>query len=198
MLARKILIAVLSITSVAGCGGPATEEVNDTPAPTTGEQQAETNEHSATYPIQDDAFYGVSPGEAIASLPAELIEKGELENGEGRFPVYYILAESGERIGYFYPDPNTDLVVGDIFVTTAQAVTQEGIQIGSSFEDIVGKIGDFEVHGSEVESRTHVFYGNLALQLDYPSVDYDLDSDAIPPDAKIVQIWIRRNAEGKS
>ena len=71
----------------------------------------------------------------------------------------------------------------------------ELLKHAACFAEVKEKLPNFEVHGSEIESRTHVFYGDLALRLDYPSNNYELDPSTIPPSAEVTEIWIRRKPE---
>jgi hypothetical protein len=191
---KRLVITTLAVSLLLGCQNREVKTSTETPAPTLSEQEqiATSTETSVTYPIGDGTFNGISIGSDIASLPTQVVEKGELETGDGTFTVYYILGKNGEKIGYFHPDPRNESAVGDIMVTTPEAATEKGIRIGHSFGEITEKIADFQVHGSEIESRTHLFYENLALRLDYPSTSYELDPGTIPPETKVTEIWIRR------
>lgn len=141
--------------------------------------------------ISDHRFTGIKPGQTISSLSAK-IKKGPLKNGEGDFSVYYIASGDGSEIGYFYMDPIDAKLVGDIIITSDDYETAEGIKVGSTYGQIKAKLTDWEVHGSEQESRTTVGYDGYAFLLDFSSNQYNLDKNKVPDTAKVKQIMIRR------
>ena len=58
------------------------------------------------------------------------------------------------------------------------------------FGQVKSIIGEPEVHGSELESRVHFFYDNMAFRLDYYSTDYSLDVNEVPDSSKIMYIMV--------
>ncbi len=194
MNTRSIYILLTSVLFlVMGCHS---KNESSTSSPKNDEtvkpSQSNPSAQSAAYLIQDSIFLGIHIGTAIASLPNKKIKKATLETGEGTFQVYDIISDKGEKLGNFLPDPLDKKRVGDIMITSPLAATKEGFKIGTTFQTLDSKLKNIEVHGSEIESKTTVFHGNLGLQLDYPSATYDLDKNEIPKDSKVTQIWIRR------
>ncbi len=144
---------------------------------------------ASKYFISQTSFFGISIGDYISSI-TENIEKAILQDGEGNFDVYNIKSEKGKMLGYFYPDTQNPDKVGQIVIMTKEAYTEEKIKVGMTFKELQDVISNFEVHGSETESRTHVFYKDLMFRLDFYSSEYDLDLAKIPADAKITKIMI--------
>ena len=147
-----------------------------------------------SYLIDDDSFYGIQVGSKIADIPESKISKSTAKNAEGTYDMYQIM-DGGDKIGYFSADPLSQDLVGAITVTTDKASTKYKIGIGTTYKEIKIIQNIFEVHGSEIENKTHVKYGNLSFGLDYPSNVYLLDKEEIPETAKVIDIVINRNAE---
>ena len=132
----------------------------------------------------------ITPGLPIKDYP-EYLKESELKNGEGTFKVFTI-EKNGESIGYTFPDPNDDSKTGEIVITSKTFKTAKGIQIGTTYNELKDKLDNFEVHGSEIESRTYVTNGAVSYQLDFPSNQYNLDKNSVFENAKVVQIILNR------
>ncbi len=159
-------------------------------------EEEQKKEEAERYLITSEGFYGIKIG-GNSSDYADLLDNGMLRDGEGEFDVFYIKSGDNKQppLGYLTETPNDGTAIENIFVTTPKAKTKEGIGIGTTYAEIESKLPDFEVHGSEVESRTHIFVDNLAFQLDFPSASYDLDKTKIPKEAKVIKIWIGNQAK---
>lgn len=159
-------------------------------------EEEQQKKDAARYLVTPEGFYGIKIG-GNSSDYAALLDNGMRRDGEGEFDVFYIKSGDNKKppLGYLTEAPNDGTAIENIFVTTPKARTKEGIGIGTSYAEIEEILTDFEVHGSEVESRTHVFVGNLAFQLNFPSAEYNLDKNKIPKDAKVMKIWIRNQSK---
>ncbi|MEM7552234.1 MAG: hypothetical protein AAF363_21295 [Bacteroidota bacterium] len=140
--------------------------------------------------IRDTYFYGIGIGQKIKDVSKNL-EKGILKTGEGTFEVYYIKDREGARLGYI---PVESEYVLSIVITTQGAVTWDGLKVGSTFGELEETFGSVEVHGSEIEGRTYVEYGNMSFLLDAYHYSYDVDESSIPKETKIRAIIIRSPA----
>ncbi len=127
-----------------------------------GDPGAVTSTNEPPLLIHGDSFFGIRLGQAINSISIRRVRRATLATGEGDFDVYDILAEGGEWLGYFLPDPVDSTRVGDLAVVSRDAVTPEGIRVGWTYDEVRAVLDSFEVHGSEIESRTHVQYGTLS------------------------------------
>lgn len=153
------------------------------------ESQHYVRTDSLDYLISKTSFMGISLGDKI-SENSDILQKGVYKCGEGDFDVYYIINENGEQIGHIYPENENEPTVDNITISSPLAYTKEGIRIGSCYKDICKVLTGFEVHGSEIESRTHVSDGNFRYRLDIYFNTYDVDSDEIPEETKIIEIYI--------
>lgn len=196
---QKLLFLVLTAVIVwAGCESDTSQNNQAADTLTAGSEQEvppsneQNSQEKSDYLITEQSFEGLTVGQPITEI-ADQVEKGKLENGEGEFDVYYLKAENGQPLAYFHPDPNDNTRIGDLVITSELPQTKEGLQVGMTYAEIESKIKPFEVHGSEIESRTAIFYKQWALGLDYPSTDYDLDRNEIPKEAKVTNITIRRS-----
>lgn len=141
--------------------------------------------------IGPNSFRGIHVGDLI-SKHLEYIQKTKMRTGEGVFEVYEIKDFDNNPAGYFLPDPKEKLLVGDITVKSPKAQTIKGIKIGDTFQDLVKVFPDIEVHGSEIEGRTHASANNLSYRLDVANFNYEIDRAKIPRTAKITEITVNR------
>lgn len=146
--------------------------------------------------IGHNSFRGVKVGDKIAAH-SDYTQKKQLRTGEGSFEVYEIKDFENNPAGYFLPDPNDALLVGDIVVLTPKAQTAEGVMVGSTFQDLLKVFPSIEVHGSEVEGRTNATNGSLSYRLDVPNFTYEVDKAKIPGTTRIMEITINRVVAGK-
>jgi hypothetical protein len=142
--------------------------------------------------IGQNSFRGIQLGDMI-SKHSEYIQKTKLKTGEGTFDAYEIKDFDNNPAGYILPDPKNKDLVGDITVTSPKAQTAEGIKIGSTFQELQKVFPGIEVHGSEIEGRTHARVGNLSYRLDVANFSYEIDKSKIPGATKITEIIIYRS-----
>jgi hypothetical protein len=140
------------------------------------------------------SFRGIRIGDTIAKH-GDYIKKTTLKTGEGTFQVYEIKDFENNPAGYFAPDPNNKLLVGDITVKTPKAQTVKGIKIGDTFQDLQKAFPNIEVHGSEIEGQTHATAHNLAYRLAVANFTYEIDKAKIPTTTKITEITIKRGGK---
>ncbi len=141
--------------------------------------------------ISEDAFRGIRVGDDIAQH-SDYIQKQQLRTGEGEFEIYRIKDFNNNPAGFFYPDSKDENKVGSITVESPKAATAEGIRVGSTFGELLKKLPELEVHGSEIESRTHAMFKNLSYRLNIANVEYDVAVEKIPASTEITQIIIGR------
>jgi hypothetical protein len=163
-----------------------TEEISDTTT-----EVAPTEEEEVPLTIFQNSFLTISPGNQIAEHKA-VIEEDLLQTGEGDFEIYNIKDQKNKVVAYFLADPMDNEIIGDIYITSRLAQTEDGIGIGHTFGDLLTKYPDLEVHGSEIESQTFANLGSLSFKLDEPHVTYDLEISAVSKEAKILEIVIKR------
>lgn len=169
---------------------PAAETQNET-STTTEPTPEEEIEKEVPLTIFQNSFLGIAPGDQVAEHKA-LLEEDLLQTGEGDFEIYNIKEAKNGVVAYFLADPMDNELIGDIFITSPLAKTEDGIAIGHTFGDLVNKYPDLEVHGSEIEAQTFADQGNLSFKIDEPHTTYDLDIDAVSKEAKIIEIIISR------
>jgi hypothetical protein len=143
--------------------------------------------------ITASGFRGIYVGDAIEKL-GDFVKKTTMKTGEGSFDIYQIKDFENKPAGYFMPDPQNKLVVGDITVETPKAQTEKRIKLGDTFKDLLKAFPDIEVHGSEIESRTYATdnFNNLSYRLNVANATYNVDKAKIPATAKITEIVINR------
>lgn len=189
-----IILILLGLSSCMDNSNPDTEMKVEENVNATKEVEIKADK-SSNLGIVNNTFLGIYPGQPIADIASDKIKKASPNNKvEKAFETYHILSEGGKKVGYFYPEPLDESLVGNLFITDKD-VSVNGIGIGSTYEEIKNTLNTYEVHGSEIESRTSVYFKDYAFELDYPSNHYDLDRDKIPPTAQVVELQIQRSAE---
>lgn len=141
--------------------------------------------------ISEKSFEGISPGDLI-SAHLNILEKDELQNGEGTFDIFSIKNKRYGKVGFILHDPTDHNLVGNIYVQSSEAKTVEGLHIGSTFADILKVDPKVDVHGSEIEGRTYAKIGNLSYRLDANHFTYEVDLQKISKSAKVIEILINR------
>lgn len=143
------------------------------------------------YLVSNGFFLGMHPGLPIVDFAGGL-RKGSLATGEGDFEVYYIDGAEGNELGYLMPDPQDEDMIGNIFITSPDVVTELGARVGLSFAELQKRLGPLEVHGSEIEGRTHASKDGVWYRLNTVNFSYELDPAAIDPTTKVTEIVIQR------
>ena len=88
-----------------------------------------------------------------------------METGEGSFKVYYIQSSSGEELGYLLEDEK-DQTIESIVVTSSLYSTQQGIKVGSTYEQVKESFPELKMVRSEIESRLFARSGNFTFFFD--------------------------------
>ncbi|WMX14365.1 MULTISPECIES: hypothetical protein [unclassified Aureispira] len=167
------------------------ETIEEQTAPYTTSTSTEVPKKEQPLIIYENAFLQVFPGSPIEEHKA-IIEEDLLQTGEGDFEIYNIKHNENGVVAYFLADPIDQELVGEIYITSPLAQTEDGIGLGHTFGELLDKYPNLEVHGSEIESQTFANYGNLAFRIDEPHATYDLDINAVSKEAKIIEIVIKR------
>jgi hypothetical protein len=143
------------------------------------------------FSIDPKGLFGIEVGDAIKKH-SNNAKKTTIKTGEGSFVAYQIIDPENNPAGYFMPDPNNKLLVGDITIETPKASTDKGIKIGSTFQDLLKAYPNIEVHGSESEGRTYATANGFSFRLKVANFTYDVDKAKIPATTKITEIVINR------
>lgn len=171
--------------------GVDTVEMDDTEQPNQDNTSIYDVDPDDPYLVSNGYFLGFKPGEPIAEY-VDGLRKGRLRTGEGDFDVFFIDGAEGNELGFLTADPANEQNIGNITITSPAVVTEEGIRIGLSYEELVERIGAITFHGSEVESRVIGNKHGLSYRLEMESNKYDLDNSTIKPATKVTQIVIDR------
>jgi hypothetical protein len=147
--------------------------------------------------ISPISFRGIQIGDLIANHK-DYIQKTKIKTAEGTFEAYEIKDFENNPAGYFLPDPNDKLLVGDITVKSPKSQTVKGIKVGDTFQDLLKAFPNIAVHGSEIEGQTHATANNLSYRLNIANFKYKVDQSTIPTSTKILEITINRGANAKA
>ena len=185
-------ITSLLLLTLLACSDrpPTTPETRPVENPNAGNTALYDVDPEDPYEIGDRSFLDMQPGDAIADYP-NLLRDSTLTTGDGTFTVYAIHGRNGEALGYLHPDPEDAGRIGHLVVTSADVVTEQGLRVGNSYAELVERMGEVEVHGSEPASRVYANQGPLYFLLNVANNQYDLDPSTIDPTVVISQIEIR-------
>ena len=140
--------------------------------------------------ITKNSFDGIKIGSKIASH--KNLKKNILKTGEGDFESYIIQDANAQELGYLLPDPKNSKLVGDIVITTENASTQKGsTYVGITFKTLKEIFPKIEVHGSEIEGRTHASANGIMYRLNVENVDYNINIKKVPNTAKVIEILLQ-------
>ena len=196
-----LFLAVL----LTACGGsndeaePATLTAPTNVAPAPATQDADPNNGNTAlyevdpadpYLISNGTFLGFGIGEPLAAN-IDLLRKGVLRTGEGTFQVYYIDDADGEELGYVMDTPDKAGRIDRIAVKSPKVVTERGVRIGLSVDELEQRLGPLEWHGSEVEGRAGAEKDGLYYRIDQPVFQYEVSREEIKDGAKVVEISLR-------
>ncbi|MEL7268180.1 MAG: hypothetical protein AAGL34_01250 [Bacteroidota bacterium] len=137
-------------------------------------------------PIESKSYFGITVGDSTMTH-AKVLRSGSLKNGEGAFPVHYILWKK-DTLGYTYGEN----VIESIHIWDSRGTTLEGVRVGSTFSEIKQFLKNPVVHGSEMESRVHVFHEKHLYRLDYYNANYEIDISQIPDSVVVKEIILTR------
>lgn len=172
-----------------------TMSCNETKTPSTAVQEATTAteviDKEVPLTIFQHSFLNVSPGGQIAEHEA-VLEKALIQTGEGEVGIYNLKDANNTVVAYFLADPMDNQLIGNLYITSPLAQTEDGIRIGDTFGDLVTKYKELEVSGSEIKSQIYANQGNLFFKIDEPYTKSDLEIRAVSKEAKIVGIFIKR------
>jgi len=188
-------LALLVCLLLCTCGR-GTEPAEAAPeAPTTTEEEtpqvtAREVEPPSPYTTKDGELMGMKAGEPLADFKAGLRE-GVLSTGEGDFEVFYIDGAEGTELGYLMVD-ETGKEIMDITITSSDVMTEHGLAVGMTYAQLREKLGQVEVHGSEIEGYTHAQKDDYWYQLDAGNWSYEVDPSTLKPDTKILSIGLPR------
>lgn len=197
--AHLTILSFLSLAIVCSCdstennssSNETNSEENTTVVSDTTKEETTTNvekEEEESYLIEEQSFQKIAIGSKISDAPN--VEKGLLQNGEGDFDVYYIKSALGEKLGFIIPNFKDEEIVGQIVVISPRAKTEKGVQVGMKYSDLETLVGNFEIYGSEIESRTHADDGIFSYRLDANNSTYKMDKSKVSKDAKILEIIV--------
>lgn len=199
---KVIIMAAACVVLAAfhGCDNTASSAVSDgadTPAAVTPADDADKEDETEAPPVLTaKGINGIESGASIEALVGKgALVKGVLENGEGTFEIWDIMDETHGKIGYVMEHPMEKGKVGGISITSDKVETGDGLRVGSTWANIVGKFPDTQVYGSEIEGRTSAVVGRYSYQLDERHWQYELDESKIPPTAKVEEIGLSHHTE---
>ncbi len=180
------------------CGGGKAdlETTQDTPDAEPAPQTMTDEEIVATaeenpYLISNGTFLGMAPGDDLTAF-ADGLRAGVLQTGEGDFDVFYLDGAEGNELGYLMPDPRDEATIGNIYVTSPDVVTEQGVRVGMSLAELEQRLGELEVHGSEIEGYTYAEKDGLAYRLDANIYTYEVDRAALKPETQVLEIVVDR------
>ena len=149
-------------------------------------EEEEMNDMEFMPPIEKNSYLGLTIGDDVSDHKKVLAE-GQLQTGEGEFDVHYIVYKS-DTLGYAFGEKSIE----SIHIWDSRGATNDGIRVGTTFGELKEILKTPEVHGSEMESRVHVFNKKHMYRLEYYDIEYDIDAAKIPDTVVVKEIIITK------
>ena len=192
----SLLFLALLLLFLISCGNEP-KSVADIPdeETTTSDVEGPNEDNTAIYDVDDDDpyllsngyFLGMSPGGSLADFEDGLRD-GELKTGEGTFPVFYIDGAEGDELGYVYSREGAAGTIDQITVTSPRVVTENGVRVGLSFNELSQRLGELEVFASEIESRVYATKDGITYRLATTGVAGKTSAEDIGGEVEVMQI----------
>lgn len=192
----SLLFLALLLLFLVSCGNE-TKSITDIPEVETPDVETEdpNENNTAIYDVDADDpyllsngyFLGMTPGGSLADFKDGLRD-GELKTGEGSFPVFYIDGAEGDELGYVYSMDGKDGKINEITITSPKVVTEEGVRVGLSFNELTQRIGELEVFASEIESRVYATKDGITYRLSTNGIAGKTTAEDIKGDVEVMQI----------
>jgi hypothetical protein len=203
---KNYLFLFLTVSFLSACdSAPQEGRAEDAEVPYENEDERSDGDIQLAHDkIMDISVLDVYSSSYVENLDKEgRLEKGELNNAEGTFNVYYISNESGERLGYVMEDNEATGEAGDLYVTSSDLESQHGLRVGDTYADMLERVEEpIKAFGSEIESQTTITIDQTVYELDVPNNTYEVDENTIPKETKIKGFMIKRSQlntqEGRS
>lgn len=187
----RLLLPTLLLPILFCTCGPASPETAEAPvAPVVPAPPAENEAIAPSanlYKASGGEFLGMKTGEPLAPY-IDVLRKGVLSTGEGDFDIYYIDGAEGDELGFIFPSYDESNSIGDICITSPNVMTDSGLSVGMTYADLQEKLGEVEVHGSEIEGYTHASKDGYSYRLDAGNWSYEIDPTTINSETKIIEI----------
>ncbi|TXF87569.1 hypothetical protein FUA23_18460 [Neolewinella aurantiaca] len=172
-----------SVTDTSGTETPAAE----TEDPNDGNTAIYDVDADDPYLVSNDYFLGMTPGGSLADFKDGL-RNGELRTGEGAFEVFYIDGAEGDELGYVYSMDGAEGTIDQITITSPKVVTEEGVRVGLSFNELTQRLGELEVFASEIESRVYATKNGVTYRLNTNGTPGKTTAEDIKGDVEVAQI----------
>lgn len=119
---------------------------------------------------------------------ANVLVRDSLQTGEGTFEVFKYSKEQGTDIAYIYLDEDNNIelieVISDLYKT------EQGVGVGSSFDEVKLAYPNSKTHGSEIEGRTTVQTEGIQFLIDAYYFNYEVNESEIDPETIVKRVQI--------
>jgi hypothetical protein len=104
----------------------------------------------------------------------------------------YNIEQKGREIGYFLPDSEDGTLVGDLFIQSPKAITEQGIKVGSTLENFSEKNIDFELVKTKKGKSQQIKSGKYIYKINQKSKGSGTVKSELPNTLKVIEIIIRK------
>lgn len=172
-----------AITDITDIETPAA----DTPDPNDGNTAIYDVDADDPYLLSNGYFLGMTPGGSLIDYKDGL-RTGQIRTGEGEFDVLFIDGAEGDELGYVYSMESDDPTIDQITITSPKVVTEKGVRVGLSFDELQQRLGPLEVSASEIESRVYARKDGITYRLDTNGAPGKTTAADIDGDVEVMQI----------
>jgi len=172
-----------SITDTTGLE----DSADDTPAPNDDNTAIYDVDADDPYLLSNGYFLGMTPGGSLDDY-IDGLRTGQIRTGEGEFDVLFIDAAEGDELGYVYTPDKTEPIIEQITITSPKVVTEKGVRVGLSFDELKQRLGPVEVYASEIESRVYATKDGITYRLNINGTPGKTTAADIGDDVEVMQI----------
>ncbi len=184
-------VAPLLLFVACSEGPPSTPETAAVENPNAGNTAIYDVDPDDPYEIGDSSFMDMRPGEDIGPFTRQLRPGIIPVDGQDQ-TIFYIEGRKRERLGYVKVDELDQSKMGDIYITSPDVVTRDGIRVGNSYQEILERLGKVDVQGGGGDGPAYLTQGKLAYRLAMSELQDAFDPNAIDSTTKITEIVIRK------
>ncbi|WP_116124645.1 hypothetical protein [Lewinella sp. IMCC34183] len=138
---RYLFLACLGLLACSD-GPPTTPETRPVEYPNAGNTAIYDVDPDDPYEIDGNRFLDLRPGEPL-SESQYLIDAGLVDTEEGQADRYHIRGDRNDTLGYLLQPPG-DQQIGNIYITSPDVVTTNGLRVGVTLADLRERLGRLE------------------------------------------------------
>jgi len=147
-------------------------------------------EGNKKYTISGNTILDIKAGMEISKLKTKVIKTVSGYPYLNDSTVYKILSQKEEELGFLVPDENSPSLVGDIHITSENVMTEDKINPGMTYDQILTNLKDFKKYGKDSGKRIDFVKQQIVYRIDAPQEQVEENSINSVKQAKVTRIII--------